>query len=808
MHKTIIRLILVSTLTLFSQKSIAQVGIGTTTPNADAELDITSSTRGVLLPRVPLTNTTSPLPLTADVAGMIVYNTATAGDVTPGFYYNDGAVWVRINPAQSTDWTILGNAGTNPATNFIGTTDAQDFVIRTNNTEKARITSGGDLGIGIAIPTAKAHVIQTAAIDAIAIDHSGTGGNSIDVEQTNTNNGSSALWLRNSGTGRVINADALNTASTANVIESDNEGLGSAVAVFQSNAGASEQAIYIEQDGTGAFSRGIDTYMGAANTAIGYSLFHNGTGSGASLNLSNAANASSGINILHAGTGRGVYTDLTNPANANSGLEIFHAGTGTGNYTELSNAANANIGSAVVHAGSGIGQTIAQTGTGAGQLVTLTNAANTSIVSSLDHDGLGRGQQIALNNATNASVGLFVVHSGTGTGIQSQSVGDAITGFASGATATAGTFVNTNANADTNSLGLFANYSGIGGGAAGGGNAAEISHFGTNGNAVDIFMGDPTAGAAPSASEYSALTVSHSATGTSPTAGRIKSAINASNTSADPTIFVSNGGTDNGDGIQVFVTPNTSAATTGVYSQSVNGALGVGVQGVGGDIGVVGQSNSGGFGLFAVGNIGATGLKPFTIDYPLDPNNKTLRHFAIESNEVLNMYRGIATLSSNGKAVVKLPEYFNTINTNVTYQLTSIGTSVQPYIAKEQANNKFTIAGAPNTKVSWTIHAERNDPVMQYYKSIDKNYSSDITNKKSHEIGKYYTPEAYGKDKTQGIFYDKTREKNYSERNLKPKKFNLGKRQEKQTINSTELKREKREQPVRKKKKEREEVIK
>jgi len=119
--------------------AFSQVGIGTTSPNSDAELDINSTTRGVLLPRVPLTNTTSPAPLTTDVAGMLVYNTAIAGDVTPGFYYNDGAIWVRINPAQSTDWTISGNAGTTPTTNFVGTTDAQDLVLSRNSTPKIRV---------------------------------------------------------------------------------------------------------------------------------------------------------------------------------------------------------------------------------------------------------------------------------------------------------------------------------------------------------------------------------------------------------------------------------------------------------------------------------------------------------------------------------------------------------------------------------------------------------------------------------------------------------------------------------------------
>ncbi len=49
---------------------------------------------------------------------------------------------------NSPDWTITGNTGTVPATNFIGTTDAVDFVTRTNNTERMRVLSSGKVGIG------------------------------------------------------------------------------------------------------------------------------------------------------------------------------------------------------------------------------------------------------------------------------------------------------------------------------------------------------------------------------------------------------------------------------------------------------------------------------------------------------------------------------------------------------------------------------------------------------------------------------------------------------------------------------------
>ncbi|NQY28437.1 MAG: hypothetical protein HRT69_03090 [Flavobacteriaceae bacterium] len=128
---------------LSTNTSIAQVGIGTTTPNADAQLDISSANRGILMPRIALTATTSPAPLTTDVAGMMVYNTATAGDVTPGFYYNDGAVWVSMTPSASAAWDLAGNAGTTPgvANNFLGTTDNQDLVIGTNSIEVFRFTA-------------------------------------------------------------------------------------------------------------------------------------------------------------------------------------------------------------------------------------------------------------------------------------------------------------------------------------------------------------------------------------------------------------------------------------------------------------------------------------------------------------------------------------------------------------------------------------------------------------------------------------------------------------------------------------------
>jgi hypothetical protein len=114
------------------------------------------SNKGLLIPRVALTSTTSTSPITTPVAtSLLVYNTATTGDVTPGYYYWTGSKWMRLLAIDDKPaWLLSGNAGTTAGTNFIGTTDEEDVVFKANSTEIMRITSKRYVGIGTAYPTA------------------------------------------------------------------------------------------------------------------------------------------------------------------------------------------------------------------------------------------------------------------------------------------------------------------------------------------------------------------------------------------------------------------------------------------------------------------------------------------------------------------------------------------------------------------------------------------------------------------------------------------------------------------------------
>ncbi|USQ03568.1 hypothetical protein [Aquirufa antheringensis] len=78
----------------------AQTGIGTTTPNASAKLDVYSTNKGFLPPRVTLTSTTDASTIASPAEGLLVYNLGSVG-LQAGYYFWNGANWATIATATS-----------------------------------------------------------------------------------------------------------------------------------------------------------------------------------------------------------------------------------------------------------------------------------------------------------------------------------------------------------------------------------------------------------------------------------------------------------------------------------------------------------------------------------------------------------------------------------------------------------------------------------------------------------------------------------------------------------------------------------
>jgi hypothetical protein len=151
--------------------SFSQVGIGTSTPNSSAQLDVTSTTKGFLPPRVALTATNSTTPVTSPATGLLVYNTATAGtspnNVTPGLYYYDGTKWQRIINQQP-DATVSFNTS-NPNTGgptFTPNTPASTDYIYVSSVDNSQWTYNGSTYVTYTPPASTPWYLSSGTSDA------------------------------------------------------------------------------------------------------------------------------------------------------------------------------------------------------------------------------------------------------------------------------------------------------------------------------------------------------------------------------------------------------------------------------------------------------------------------------------------------------------------------------------------------------------------------------------------------------------------------------------------------------------------
>lgn len=152
--------------------------------------------------------------------------------------------------------------------------------------------------------------------------------------------------------------------------------------------------------------------------------------------------------------------------------------------------------------------------------------------------------------------------------------------------------------------------------------------------------------------------------------------------------------------------------------------------------------------LQVVGNFSAT-VKNFKIDHPLDPAAKYLNHTSVESPDMKNIYDGVITTDADGLATVILPDYFQALNRDFRYQLTTMGTFAQAIVRDEIAGNRFIIqTDKPHVNVSWQVTGIRHDAYAKAYPIPVEEV------KPPTEQGRYLSPELFGQPSSQSVSAD------------------------------------------------------
>lgn len=96
-------------LCLFTGNGIlAQVGVGTITPDPSAQLDVTATDKGLLIPRMDMAGRDA---IVTPATGLVIYQTNN----TPGFYYFDGSTWKRVGDTSTVGFAATSTGGTQSA---------------------------------------------------------------------------------------------------------------------------------------------------------------------------------------------------------------------------------------------------------------------------------------------------------------------------------------------------------------------------------------------------------------------------------------------------------------------------------------------------------------------------------------------------------------------------------------------------------------------------------------------------------------------------------------------------------------------
>ncbi len=337
MKKLLLLLVLIG----ISQLAASQVGINTTSPNA--QLDIKSSNQatpanndGILIPKIdafPLTNPT------AAQQGMLVYLTTVSGGKQPGFYYWDNTGTPQWKGFGEFGWNLTGNSGTDATINFLGTTDDIDVVFKRNNTRAGLLGNQWEANTSFGLSAYNPL--------SIGVNNSAFGYNALaSITEGNMNTAIGAYSL-SSITEGIGNTGVGLEALTLNINGGYNTGIG-----IQSLANNIDGMCNVASGGMSL----LYNKNGSYNTAIGYSAMILNSSSENNVAIGHAALALNGFtngNVRYEGNNIAIGRDamynnysttVTNGVNnvAVGGYSLRENITGFGNATLGHNSLRAN----------------------------------------------------------------------------------------------------------------------------------------------------------------------------------------------------------------------------------------------------------------------------------------------------------------------------------------------------------------------------------------------------------------------------------------------------------------------------------
>ena len=347
-------LLLLSNSSVFGQA----VGINNATPNASSILDVVSPDKGILIPRM---GTGARTGIAGAADGLLVFDTDL-----DGFYYYDAtagawrAILANSVATELAGWSTLGNIGTNPATNFLGTTDGVDLAFRANNIERFRMnfdngleiaplsfatstglsigaltgttntgisigTANGTTAIGVSVGTFSA--ATSTGFQVSAMSGATSTGLSIGAMSGATSNTGLSVGAISSGTATGLSVGAISGGGVGNAVSTGAISSTGATA-YQLNLGAVSGA-----NGTSHGGLLLGNISGATANAYGLNLgtITGGTSGNYGLNLGSmtttGATNSYGINLAgFSGTGTNVYglniNGITSTGTISTGINI------------------------------------------------------------------------------------------------------------------------------------------------------------------------------------------------------------------------------------------------------------------------------------------------------------------------------------------------------------------------------------------------------------------------------------------------------------------------------------------------------